>query len=321
MRRFGTLVVLVVLWSLGPLAAEADEGRLLTVESGDISGMFYPEAGAICRLVNKDRSRHGLRCVVEPTAGSVANLAALRNGDGQLAIVQSRILAQAVNGDGAFAKDPFSDLRALTSLHGETLVVLVNPAAKIRTVANLKGKRLTLGYSGSFQRLMADSFLTAEGIATQDLAAALEMDMQKVSESMCRNEIDAAIFTGLHPINEVQDAIDDCGATLLTLKDAALEAYLKANPAFVRQSIPADTYAGLHDKIYSFGVTAVLVATSKLSADDGYAVVKAIFDGLPALKSMHPHLGELDKKQMAHDALVAPLHDGALRYYMESGLK
>ncbi len=307
-------------WCFG-LAAAAGEGRTLTVESGDVAGLYYPEAGAICRLVNKDRARHGLRCVVEPTAGSGANLAALQRGDGQLAIVQSRVLTQAVRGLGPFAKDATPDLRALMSLHGETLVVLVNPAAGIKTVADLRGKRLTLGHPGSFQRLMADSLLEAEGLGPQDLAAALEMDMPKISESLCRNEIDAAIFTGLHPISEVQDAIDDCGATLLTLKEAALDAYLAANPAFVRQTIAADTYTGLHDKISSFGVTSVLVTTSKLSPEDGYEVVKAVFDGLPSLKAMHPLLGGLDRKQMAHDTSAAPLHEGALRYYRENRLQ
>jgi TRAP transporter TAXI family solute receptor len=298
----------------------ADDGHTLTVESGEISGMYYPEAGAICRLLNKDRSRHGLRCVVEPTAGSAANLAALRNGDGQLAIVQSRVLAQAVQGIGVFAKDPNPELRSLMSLHGEALVVLINASAKIKTAADLKGKRLTLGHPGSFQRLMADSLLAAEGIESRDLASALEMDAQKVSEALCRNEIDAAIFTGLHPIAEVQDAIDDCGATLLSLKDQALEAYLKANPAYFRQTIPADTYIGLHEKISSFGMAAVLVTTTTLSAEDGYVVVKSIFDGLSSFKTMHPQLVTLDKKQMARDALVAPLHEGALRYYKENGL-
>ena len=320
MRCWRGWVVMAVIGCLGGGAA-AGEGRSLILESGDISGMYYPEAGAICRLINRDRAHHGLRCLVEPTVGSVANLDALRSGDGQLAIVQSRVLAQAVQGEGAFAKDPHPDLRALMSLHGETVVVLVNPAAKIKTAADLKGKRLALGHPGSFQRLMADSFLAAAGIDSRELGTALELDAQKISETMCKNEIDAAILTGLHPMAEVQDAIDDCGATLMTLKDSAQEAYLKANPVFVRQSIPADTYAGVRDKLSSFGVAAVLVTTVGLPDDDAYRVVKAIFDGLPSLKAMHPHLAGLEKKQMAREALVAPPHEGALRYYRENGLR
>ncbi|MDR3438778.1 TAXI family TRAP transporter solute-binding subunit [Telmatospirillum sp.] len=301
--------------------AWAAEGHLLALESGEVSGMYFPEAGAVCRMVNKDREHHGVRCLVEPTGGSVANLAALRKGDGQLAIVQSRVLAQAVQGVGAFAREPFPDLRTLMSLHGETMVVLVNPAAKIKSAADLKGKRVTLGHAGSFQRLMADGLLEAEGIATTDLAAALEMDSAKVGEALCRNEIDAAVFTGLHPMADVQEAIDDCGAGVLSLKDSRIDAFLKANPAYSRQILPDDTYTGVHEKTATFGVNAILVTTSSLPEEDGYAVVRAVFDGLPAFKAMHPLLGELEKKQMARDTLVAPLHEGALRYYKENGLQ
>lgn len=302
-------------------AAMADGPQILAVGSGEVSGMFYPEAGAICRLVNKDLSRHRLRCMVEPTAGSAANLTALRNGDTQLAIVQSKVLAQAVEGNGASTRDADTDLRALMSLHGETLAVLVAPGAKIKTAADLKGKRVSLGRPDSFQRLMADALLSAERLGSKDMAAALEIDTAKVAEAVCRNEVDAAILTGLHPIAEIQDAIDDCGATLLPLKDAALDAFVKANPAFARQTIPQDTYSGASQAVPTFGVASVLVTTAALPADQAYEVVKAVYENLPALKAMHPLLGGLDRKRMAHDALVAPLHEGALRYYRESGLR
>lgn len=320
MRIISSLIAVAIAWSCCPLAAAA-EGRTLTVESGDVGGFYYPEAGALCRLVNRDRSRHGLRCVVEPTQGSLTNLAALRSGEGQLAIVQSRILAQAVDGGGATVRQPDPDLRILMSLHGETLVVLVSPSAKIRTLADVKGKRMDIGHPGSFQRLMADSLLAAEGLSSGDLGQALEMDVRDAAEALCKNEIDVAVFTGLHPIGEVQDAIDECGATLLSLKSSAVDSYLKANPSFIRQTIPADTYAGVHDKVASFGVASLLVTTTKLSSDDGYEVVKAIFEGLPFLKAMHPLFGGLDRKQMAREAMVAPLHEGALRYYKENGLQ
>ncbi len=115
--------------------------------------------------------------------------------------------------------------------------------------------------------------------------------------------------------------MDDCDARLLPLKDAALDAYVKANPAFVHQVIPEDAYGGLHAKTATFGVTAVVVATPRLSTADGYAVVKAVFESLSPLKSMYPRFDAFDRKQMAHDALIAPLHDGALQYYKEVGLR
>ncbi len=111
------------------------------------------------------------------------------------------------------------------------------------------------------------------------------------------------------------------GATILSLKDNAIDGFLKGNPAYAREVIAEDTYSGWHEKIISFGVHAVLVATAKLPAEDAYVVVKAVFEGLPAFRSMHPLLAALERKQMARDALVVPLHDGARRYYRENGLQ
>ena len=304
-----------------PASAAEGHDQTLIVGSGEVSGAYYPEAGAICRVVNKDRSRHGLHCLVEPTGGSAANIALLRSGDQQLAIVQSRILAQAVAGSGPFAKDgAFPDLRALMSLHGEGLAVVVGHDAKIKTPADLKGKRVNLGLPGSFQRAMADSLLKAEGLTPSDLAAAMEVDPAKQVKALCENHIDAAIFTGLHPMPDVQAALDDCGASLLPLNDAAIGRFLKDNPSFSAETIAEDDYQGLKDKVPTFGLRAVLATTTKLSPDQAYEVVKSVFGNMAPFKAMHPLLAGLDKKAMARDGLAAPLHEGAQKYFHENGL-
>ena len=306
--------------ALAQSAVAADAPRTVVISSGEASGLYFPEAGAICRLVNRDRARHGLHCLVEPSTGSGANLAALRSGDAQLAIVQSKVLSEAVHGAGRYGKEAVPDLRALLSLHGESVAVVLSPGQKIKSLADLKGKRLNLGRPGTFQRAMADAVLGAEGIRPGELASALEMESAKVPAALCHNEIDAAFFTGLHPLNEVQEAISSCGAGLLALKGAAMDSFLKANPAFGRQVISDASYRGLHEKVPTVGLRAVLVATVRLSDEDAYVVVRAILENLEAFKDMHPLLSGLERKQMAREGLVAPLHDGAHRYFVENGL-
>jgi TRAP transporter TAXI family solute receptor len=118
--------------------------------------------------------------------------------------------------------------------------------------------------------------------------------------------------------------MDECGATLLPLKEGVIDALVKADPAFAAVSLPADIYQGEAEqngkRLPTVGLRAVLVTTSRLSDDQAYAVVKAVFTGLTPLKGMHPAFADLDRRHMAHDALVAPLHEGAKRYYRESGL-
>lgn len=299
----------------------AGAGHIVAMGSGEVSGAYYPEAGAICRMVNRGRAQHGIHCLVEATSGSAANLEALRKGDLQLALVQSHTLADAVAGKNAFAKDgPNADLRSLFSLHGEPVAVLLGADTKIKTLADLKGKRVNLGHPGSYQRLLADAVLSAESLKPQDLGSALEMDPAKSVKALCENRLDAAIVTGIHPLSEIQDGLDDCGITLLPLKDAAIDAFLKANPAFSRLTIAKDVYQGQDDDVPSIGLRAVLVTTKSMSDADAYAIVRAVAGDMAPFKAMHPLLSSLSRKQMARESLVAPLHDGALRYFKENGL-
>ena len=326
--RKGLLLAAVVAAFFGGAAVWAAEPELppvqphvLGVGSGEVGGAYFPEAGAVCRMVNRARAQHGIHCLVEPTSGSGANLAALRSGDLQLALIQSHSLAEALAGKGAFAKDgPFPDLRSLLSLHGEPVAVLLAANSKIKTAADLKGKRVNLGHPGSYQRLLADAVLTAESIKPQDLAAGLEMDVAKSVKALCDNHVDAAVVTGIHPIAEVQEGLDDCGITLLPLKDAAIEAYLKANPDFTHLSIGSEDYQGLKDEVPTIGLRAVLVASKSLSDADAYAITKAVAGDVGPFDAMHPLLSTLHRKQMARETLVAPIHDGAMRYYKENGL-
>jgi len=301
--------------------SQAADPHVLVLGAGEAHGVFYSEAGAVCRIVNRDRQRHGLRCLVEPSGGSAANIQALRKGDIQLAMVQSRTLADALAGTGAFAKEgPFADLRSLFSLSGETVAVLLPADSKIKTPADLKGKRVNLGRPGGYQRSMAEMVLEAEGLKPKDMASALEMEPEKSVKAVCDNQLDAAIITGLHPVAEIQEALDDCGATLLPLKDAAIETYIKATPSVSKQFIGAGDYTGLNDSIQTIGARTVLVTSSKLPDADGYELVKAVLEYLGPMKNMTPLLLPIDKKQMTRETIVAPFHAGAARYYKEVGL-
>ena len=301
--------------------ATAAKPHILAIGSGEVGGAFFPEAGAICRMVNRARTQHGIHCLVEPTSGSGANLAGLRSGDLQLALIQSHNLADAVAGKGAFAKEgPNGDLRSLLSLHGEPVALLLGANSKIRSAADLKGARVNLGKPGSYQRQMAEAVLAAENLKPQDLAAGLEMDVAKSVKALCDNHADAAVVTGIHPVTEVQEGIDDCGITLLPLKDAAIDTYLKANPQFTRLVINIEDYPGLKDPVMTIGLRAVLVASKSLSDEDAYAITKAVAGDTAPFDAMHPVLTGLHRKQMSRESLVAPIHDGAFRYYKENGL-
>lgn len=322
MRAFRMVMAMITAGALLSGGSALAEGpRALLIGGGEPAGLFLPEAGAVCRTVNKETKKHGLSCLIRTSGGSQDNIAMLRAGETQLAVVQSRMAANAAAGHGVFAAaGPFRDMRALFSLHGEGIVALVNPESGIENTAGLAGKRVSLGRPGSFQRLMAESFLTSEGVPVSELGTVLELDIEHQAEALCSRTVDAAFFSGIHPMSEVERAIDLCGAVPLIPDEAMLELYLEKNPFYARQDIAAGLYDGMDLPLPTFGPRSLVVVRADLPEKDAYAVVKAVFDNLGAFRAMHPLLARLDKEEMAGDAAVLARHDGALRYFRENNL-
>src|SRR5262249_39752844 len=151
--------------------------RNLFLGTAPVVGVYFPAGGAICAMVNIARAQNGLRCAVESTQGSLANLVALRTGLEDMAIVQSDWQYFAVKGLGPFkSSGPFDSLRALFSLHGEPLTLIARRNAGIAGLADLKGKRVNVGPKGSGQRVLADQLIHAEGWTDADFASLGEIE-------------------------------------------------------------------------------------------------------------------------------------------------
>ena len=139
--------VLVLMLAAGALTvgaglpqARADE-TFITIGTGGVTGVYYPAGGAICRLVNRERKEHGIRCTVETTGGSVDNVNALRGGDLEMGIAQSDVQYEALRGEGAefSPHGPFEGLRAVFALHPEPFTVVARTGSRIATFDDLKG--------------------------------------------------------------------------------------------------------------------------------------------------------------------------------------
>lgn len=303
-------------------AQTAPTAATLAMATGEVAGTYYPIGGAVCRLVNKDRDRHGLRCLVEPTAGSGTNLQELRDGVVDLAVVQSRAQRLAFQGQAPFTElGAFAELRSLAALHGEAVVVLAGKAAKVKSIKDLKGKKVNLGRPNSYQRLMAETVLAAAGVEPASFEATLELEIEQQKEALCDGRVDVAFFSGLHPMNAVQQALADCEAQVVELPAAVAVEVVKKAPFLAPQTVPAELYDGLDKPVKTVAMKATLVTTAKLPDEAAYQVVKALLDNFDALRAMHPLLEALRKEEMVGDGLTAPLHEGALRAFKESGVR
>jgi len=308
--------VTVATMSAVPLAS-AGERRDLVIASGEPAGYYFPAAGALCRVLNKDKP-HGYACVVEPTSGSAANIAALRSGEADLAIVQSRAALLAVQGGEGFKERPLPELRALMSLHAESTLALVRPDAAADQPSALKGKRANLGKPGSFQRTMADSVLAAAGLSEGDFAAVVELDVGEQAEELCNGNIDVAFFSGVHPMAEVAAAIEQCGAQPVALVGRNADAALKRAPWLSRTVIKGDTYDGIRDDLPTLGMRALLVATTRLSNEEAADLVKALDANFSVLARLHPVFKGVAKADSTRDGIAIPLHDGVKALHGEA---
>jgi TRAP transporter TAXI family solute receptor len=299
-----------------------EETHFVSIGSGGATGVYYPAGGAICRLVNKGRRTHGIRCSVESTMGSAYNIDALRKGDLDFAIAQSDVQFAAVNGLAPFdAYGPFTDLRLVFSLHAEAFSVLARADAGVRTFDDLKGKRVNIGNPGSGQRVTLDRLMKVKGWTNSDFSKVMELTSSEQSKALCDNQIDAIVFMVGHPNASIKEAATSCDVVLVNVTGKDVQRLIDSSPYFRIASIPGQMYTGSKSGVQTFEVGATLVTTAKTPNVVVYEMVKAVFEHIDDLRHMHAALEHLDVTQMAHPELsAAPLHPGALKYFKEVGL-
>lgn len=316
----------VAVWALGGaserrFAPQPGAGGVV-LGTGVVTGLYFPAGGAICRLLNQGRDRHGLRCAVEATDGSVANLNALRGGELDLAMVQSDWQHQAYSGGGSFkGVGAFEDLRALFSVHSEAFNVLARRDAKLRQFAELKGKRVNVGPAGSGQRAMFEDAMAAHGLAPKDFAQLGDLRGAEQGKALCERKIDAAVVVLAHPNGAIQKMAAGCELALVEIAGPALEKLTQDRPYYAPLVLPGGIYDRLPpQETRSFGLKATLAAPAQLGDEIVYEIVRAVFDNFDEFRAAHPAFATLDPRAMAREGLSAPLHPGAERYFREKGL-
>jgi hypothetical protein len=303
-----------------PQNAQAEQ-TFVTIGTGGVTGVYYPTGGAICRLVNKGRKEHGIRCSVESTGGSVYNLNAIAAGELDMGVAQSDWQYHAYNGTSKFEEaGPNKDLRAVFSVHPEPFTVVARADSGIKTFEDLKGKRVNIGNPGSGQRGTMEVVMEKMGWKMEDFKLASELKAAEQSAALCDNKVDAIIYTVGHPNGSIQEATTACDAVVVSV-DNKVVADLIANNAYYRNAvIPGGMYRGNDQDVKTFGVGATFVSSAKVPEDVIYQVVKAVFENFDDFQKLHPAFSNLKKEEMMKDGLSAPLHDGAIKYFKEAGL-
>jgi len=306
--------------SLGAGSADAAQ-KFISIGTGGVTGVYYPTGGAICRLVNKSRKEHGIRCSVESTGGSVYNINTIRAGELDMGVAQSDWQYHAYHGTSKFKdQGPFKELRAVFSVHAEPVTIVARKDANVKQVMDLKGKRVNIGNPGSGTRASWEVMADALGFGSDALALATEFKSSEQSQALCDNKIDAFFFLVGHPSGSIKEATTSCEANMVVVDGPAIDKLVADAPYYRKATIPGGMYTGTPNDTATYGVGATFVSSTKTTDDTVYAVVKAVFENFDTFKKLHPAFAHLKKEEMVKDALSAPLHGGAAKYYKEAGL-
>ncbi len=313
---------LLVAVSFIPLQASAARTNYVTIGTGGVTGVYYPTGGAIAKMVNKKRKQYNLRATVESTGGSVFNVNAIMAGDLEFGVVQSDRQYQAYNGTADWEGRPQKKLRAVFSIHPESVTIVAAVEKNIKSVMDLKGKVVNIGNPGSGQRGNALDLLKAAGI---DPDKDLKAEGLKAAESagmLQDGRIDAFFYTVGHPNGSVKEAV--AGArkvNFVTVPRDVVDKLVSKYPYYAPSFIPVEQYRGVanQENVDTFGVKATFVTSSDVSEDTVYAITKEVFENFDEFKKLHPAYAVLTRESMLQ-GLSAPIHPGALKYYKEAGL-
>ena len=294
-------------------AAEKAEKKFINIATGGTAGVYYPLGGAIAEILNKNLP--GANATAQSTGASVANVNLLTQGNVQIAFVQNDIAYYAASGTELFKDKKVEGLKALAAIYPETIQVVTLDKTGIKSIADLKGKKVAVGAAGSSVTANARHVLEAHGLTFEDITPQY-LSFAEAANGLKDGNIDAAFVTAGFPTAAIQDISAQHKVVLLPIADDKADQLTKKYPFYSKVVIPAGTYPNQDKDVTSLGAKAMLVVTDKMDEQTAYDITKAIFTNLEKLKAAH-NVGKLISKESAKDGISIPMHPGAEKYFSE----
>ena len=314
-RRFAmaAAMVLAVAISASPVWAKS-----LTIGTGSNRGVYIQLGKAICDIVR--REMRGYACQAKTSKGSIDNLIGLKKGTYDLGIVQSDIQYHAVNGTGTFANiGALTGIYSLFSAHPESLAVVTKKDSGIRTIDDLKGRKIDIGKVKSGTNATMRLLFEAMGVPLNSFPLVANLDIKNQYDGICKRKVDTTAFLAGHPNSNLRKLIKLCDIGFVQVKGAAVDRLLASNPYYVRALIAKETYDQMREDVETIGLVATVMASDRLDAATAYYLTKAVFENLSFIQSKHRAFLRLHPFEMARKGMTAPRHPGAAQYLREVG--
>ena len=314
--RRAPIIFAFLLAGLFPFSADAFDILLGTGETGTFS---HFTGRMICRMIN--RYADDIDCKSVTATGDVHNLTNLQGGSLDLAVVDSRMLQDAMNKTGyfEFLDIGYENLRALFPLYDVPVALVARSDARITSLQALKGKRINIGAPRSLQQLAFDAIMKAKKWSKGDFSLVGELSASQSQDTMafCHGTIQAMIHIGVHPDSSLQQLFKLCKAGLVNMNDRDIGKLIKDHPAFAKVDIADDTYPSQPKGITTFGTRMILIASENLDHQTIYRITAAIDGHRKYLRGAHRALADFSVTAKKVNVAGIQLHPGAAKYISE----
>ena len=314
MKRRLIALLLTVVFVLG-LVACGSGSQMMSMGTGSPTGTYYAYGGILGQYINKEA---GITVNVVSTGGSKANIQGIAAGDYQLGTVQSDVMAYAWEGTRAFEEDGKIDsFRVVAGLYAEA-VQLITMDKDIKSVADLKGKAVSIGAPGSGVYFNAVDVLKAAGLTEDDIQAQYQ-SFDESTDALKDGKIDAAFIVAGAPTPAITELCTTNEAYLVPIDGKVAEKMMKECPFYTTYTIPAGTYAKQDKDVTTVTIKATLIVSASATEEDVYKLTAAIFENIEAITGEHGKGAELSINN-ATSGMSVPFHAGAAKYFKEKGV-
>ena len=307
--------ILMCLALVFSLAACNNAGTKMTMGTGGTAGTYYGYGGVLGQYIT---NKAGIGVTVVSTDGSKANIQGIDAGNYQLGTVQSDVMAYAWQGTRAFEEEgKINTFRTVAGLYAEA-VQLVTMKSEIKTVADLKGKSVSIGAPGSGVYFNAIDILSAAGLTENDIKAQYQ-SFADSADALKDGKIDAAFIVAGAPTPAITELFTTNEAYLVPIDGEIAEKIMAEAPFYTTYSIPAGTYKGQTEEVKTVTVKATLIVNADATEEDVYKLTAAIFDNIDPITAENAKGAELSLEN-ATDGMTVPFHKGAAKYFSEKVL-